>query len=248
MLGHFNLQHATLTGSAIEPHSVFRMMIIYLCPSCILASVQVMFSPSWGVDAASRTSTHPTGASACRRRGRQSTLWSKVRRLTRLWLYICILSSVNHSSSGLQQTCVWCCVCVCVCVCVCAGSAADLCKMAMIKIFNLVSSSSSLSARYDYKAPDRSGSLHTHSFSAATEYTLHLHTQVPPGVLSEWRATDEARTSWLLLIRTDTFSENKHTWRQNIPELNVCVVKVRDRLSWSSHGGMLMEMPGFSGS
>lgn len=31
---------------------------------------------------------------------------------------------------------------------VCTGSAADLCKMAMIRIFNLVSSSSSLSARY----------------------------------------------------------------------------------------------------
>lgn len=35
-----------------------------------------------------------------------------------------------------------------VCICVHAGSAADLCKMAMIKIFNLVSSSS-LSARYN---------------------------------------------------------------------------------------------------
>lgn len=41
-----------------------------------------MYSPLWVVDAPSQTSTPRTGASACRLRGRQSTSWSKVGKLT----------------------------------------------------------------------------------------------------------------------------------------------------------------------
>lgn len=149
-----------------------------------------MCFPSWVVDGPSLTSTPPIGASACRLRGRLSTLWSKVGWLTAMCNNISLFAGLydqNHyftpddqevevvwnelfvdkvtvtqsnirvvswpllfpSQQAYGQTDIY--VCVILFVSVCTGSAADLCKMAMIRIFNLVSSSSSLSARYNHK-------------------------------------------------------------------------------------------------
>lgn len=101
-----------------------------------------MCYPSWAVGGPSLTSTLQTGPSACRLKGKLSTSWSKV-----WWLitapYVHNLKKQNQNTSRhFDYTWLY------FFIPICPGSAADLCKMAMIRIFNLISSSASLSARY----------------------------------------------------------------------------------------------------
>lgn len=111
-----------------------------------------MCCPLWVADGTSPISTPQTGPSACKLRGKLSTLWSRVGRLTLCVCFSQLLFIFHLSEVGFQTSSLTWRVCllfvVYVFLFVCTGSAADLCKMAMIRIFNLVSSSSSLSARY----------------------------------------------------------------------------------------------------